>query len=365
MFVRWNLTVWGATQSSFAIAAFDFPWASAVRIASSRAVRPADLAARVGGVVGEADRGVDGLVDRLADHRGQVDRVDALDDVGARAALEDVLDQLLVRRGREDDHLDLGVALLDLVEADEPVHAGHADVEHDDVGLGALDEREHLAAGHRLADDLELAGLLERAAGRSSRISWWSSARRTRERSFFVVAIDSKVCPNHRTSARIEPDAASHDGCGPRARSDDLDDAGRLPAHEPPLPDRRLDLLAERLLAERPEQGDLELSGRAGLDDRSHPRLEKLAEVAGRLGVSHPQTHRAGLSQVVLDRPSSIGEDRQRTFDGKHGRRSGPGDADSGRELQPLRCRFENRVPGPSASTFPDAGRTRRCSRSD
>ena len=45
MFVRWNLTVWGATQSSFAIAAFDFPWASAVRIASSREVSPAALAA--------------------------------------------------------------------------------------------------------------------------------------------------------------------------------------------------------------------------------------------------------------------------------------------------------------------------------
>src|SRR5947209_12811786 len=36
----------------------------------------------------QPDRAVDGAVDRLAERRGEVDRVDALDDEGARAALE-------------------------------------------------------------------------------------------------------------------------------------------------------------------------------------------------------------------------------------------------------------------------------------
>src|SRR5262249_14255830 len=43
------------------------------------------------------------------------------------------------------------------------VHTRHPDVEKDDVGLGAADERDGLAAVRGLADDLELAGLLERA----------------------------------------------------------------------------------------------------------------------------------------------------------------------------------------------------------
>lgn len=100
----------------------------------------------------------------LADRRRQVDRVDALDDVGAGPALEDVLDQLLVGRDREDDHLDLRIAPLDLVEADESVHLWHAQVEQDDVGLGPAHQRHHLASLSRLADDLEVVGGLERSA---------------------------------------------------------------------------------------------------------------------------------------------------------------------------------------------------------
>ena len=128
-------------------------------------MRPADFAAPAASPSGSPIARVDGLVDRLADRRRQVDRVDALHDVGARAALEDVLDQLLVGGGREHDHLDLGVALLDLVEADEAVHPGHAEVEHDDVGAGLrLTSGSTWLARARLADDLELAVVLERAS---------------------------------------------------------------------------------------------------------------------------------------------------------------------------------------------------------
>ena len=56
------------------------------------------------------------------------------------------------------------MTLLDLVEADEAVHPGHAQVEHDQVGAGLRDERENLLPGARLADDLEPAVVLERAS---------------------------------------------------------------------------------------------------------------------------------------------------------------------------------------------------------
>ena len=54
------------------------------------------------------------------------------------------------------------VPLLDLLQAREPVHAGHAQVEHDQVGVRLRDEREHALAARRLADDLEPA-VLDRA----------------------------------------------------------------------------------------------------------------------------------------------------------------------------------------------------------
>ena len=55
------------------------------------------------------------------------------------------------------------MTLLDLVEADQAVHPGHAQVEHDQVGVGLRDEREHLLARARFADDLEPAVVFERA----------------------------------------------------------------------------------------------------------------------------------------------------------------------------------------------------------
>ena len=44
MFVRWNFTVCGATQNSFAISSFERPRASAPRIVSSRSVSPSAFA---------------------------------------------------------------------------------------------------------------------------------------------------------------------------------------------------------------------------------------------------------------------------------------------------------------------------------
>src|SRR5215510_3878520 len=56
------------------------------------------------------------------------------------------------------------MAALDLVEAGKPVHVRHPHVEQDEIRLLAGDEREHLHARLRLADDLEAAVCLERAA---------------------------------------------------------------------------------------------------------------------------------------------------------------------------------------------------------
>jgi hypothetical protein len=113
--------------------------------------------------VGQADGAVDGSVDGLAKRRRQIDRIDALDDEGARAALEDGLDHVLVGRDREDDDLHLGVLLADAAQAREPVGARHAQVEQDEVGTRATDHRQHLRAGVALADDLEVRRLFQRA----------------------------------------------------------------------------------------------------------------------------------------------------------------------------------------------------------
>ena len=111
----------------------------------------------------QADRAVDGALDRLAERRGQVDRVDALDDEGARAALEHGLDHVLVGRDGEDDDLHLRVLLPDSAQAGKPVGPRHAQVEQDDVRIRTRDQRQHLRAGVALADDLEVRRLLKGA----------------------------------------------------------------------------------------------------------------------------------------------------------------------------------------------------------
>ena len=105
MFVRWNFTVCWVTQSSFAISSFERPRASAFRIAVSRSVSPAAFAPVGVGVAGEPGRAEDVALDRLPQGGGQVGRVDALRDVGARAAAQRGLDE--VRRRRRRQHHDL------------------------------------------------------------------------------------------------------------------------------------------------------------------------------------------------------------------------------------------------------------------
>ena len=63
MFVRWNLTVCGATQNSFAISSFESPRARAPRMVSSRSVRPSDFAPDA--FLVHPDRGVDVALERL------------------------------------------------------------------------------------------------------------------------------------------------------------------------------------------------------------------------------------------------------------------------------------------------------------
>jgi hypothetical protein len=54
------------------------------------------------------------------------------------------------------------VLLTDSVEAGEPVHLGHAQIEQREIRMRLGDEREDLAADARLGYDLELVVFLER-----------------------------------------------------------------------------------------------------------------------------------------------------------------------------------------------------------
>src|SRR5262245_8470181 len=61
--------------------------------------------------LGKADGVKHGSLDGLPDRRRQIDRIDALDDVAARAVLERGLDPLGVAEDRENDYLDVGAVL--------------------------------------------------------------------------------------------------------------------------------------------------------------------------------------------------------------------------------------------------------------
>ena len=115
MFVRWNFTVCSATQSSLPIASFDRPRASAFRIDASRSVSPLPSSQdpRRSAFVRRPIALKDGRLERLPDRRRQIDRAHALDDVGARAALERSPNVVLVTGSREHDDLDCGVLLAD------------------------------------------------------------------------------------------------------------------------------------------------------------------------------------------------------------------------------------------------------------
>ena len=73
---------------------------------------------------------------------------------------------LLVLERREDDHLDAGVAFVNRIEARQPVQAREAQVEQHEIGVRAMDERQHLGAGLGLAHDLDVLRAAERPAYR-------------------------------------------------------------------------------------------------------------------------------------------------------------------------------------------------------
>src|SRR5918994_1544196 len=131
MFVRWNFTVWGATQNSFAISSFESPRASAPRMVSSRSVRP--MAFALARSACSAPTAV--WMFPSSAWRSVAGRSSGFTVLMTYAAApRPGLGRLRVRRRREHHHLHVGVTRLDLVEAREPVHVRHADVEEDEVG---------------------------------------------------------------------------------------------------------------------------------------------------------------------------------------------------------------------------------------
>ena len=105
---------------------------------------------------------VDGRLHGLAERRRQVERVDALDDVGRRARGERGAHVLVVIEGREDDHLDVRVTFADRFQARKPVDPRQAQVEQHEVGVRPVDERQHLAARLDFPDDLDVRSVAER-----------------------------------------------------------------------------------------------------------------------------------------------------------------------------------------------------------
>ena len=56
----------------------------------------------------------------------------------------------------KDDHAQAGVAVAEVLECLQPVHAGHAHVEQDDVGVGLFEELKQRCTAVGLADDVDL-----------------------------------------------------------------------------------------------------------------------------------------------------------------------------------------------------------------
>ena len=160
MFVRWNFTVCGVTQNSFAISSFERPRASAPRIVSSRSVRPSPSRSRARCPRRRSRCARSPRSPVVASRAGR--RVHALDDVGGGAAAQRRLHELGVRRRREHHDLDVRVARADLVQACEAVHVRHPHVEQDEIRARLADERQDLRSRLGLADDLEPAVGLER-----------------------------------------------------------------------------------------------------------------------------------------------------------------------------------------------------------
>jgi hypothetical protein len=92
----------------------------------------------------------------------QLVRLDPLRDERARPELQGLFGHLVRVDSREHRDLHRGHPLLQELDAPEPVHAGHAQVEQHEIRIRLLRDREDLCPGLGNADDLELRPLLER-----------------------------------------------------------------------------------------------------------------------------------------------------------------------------------------------------------
>src|SRR5205823_4577719 len=81
-------------------------------------------------------------------------RIQVLEDVALRAALDRLEQVRIVLRGGQNDHLDSGLLRAQQACRRKPVHLGHAQVHQHDVGREPLDLLERFAAVPGLADDI-------------------------------------------------------------------------------------------------------------------------------------------------------------------------------------------------------------------
>ena len=161
------MTVCSLIQSWRPISRFESPRATASRTAVSRSLSAVSPAPQPELCSVSAPQTVNGAAgERRAQHGGQIDRLDGLDDVAAGAALTGRLDLLGVAVAREDDDGHVRVVLAQPLEAGEAVELGHAQVEQDDVRRRLADGGDDVAADRDLVDDLEVVRVGERAPDR-------------------------------------------------------------------------------------------------------------------------------------------------------------------------------------------------------
>jgi hypothetical protein len=68
------------------------------------------------------------------------------------------------RQRRRHDHREIGPLLEQQRERRDPVHVGHVDVEHHDIGMAAVEIFDGLATGPQRGDDFEVWFFLDPAA---------------------------------------------------------------------------------------------------------------------------------------------------------------------------------------------------------
>ena len=97
-----------------------------------------------------------GALDRLPQRRPQVSGVNRLRDEGVGAAPEGHSDRSFVRECRHHDNLRLGKVPAGALGTGEPVHRPwHVHVDQGDIRIRPRHERECLATGARLGDDVD------------------------------------------------------------------------------------------------------------------------------------------------------------------------------------------------------------------